>query len=128
MGQAGSGKGLLLATNPDVVRDVAKGAVAAVEVEDGTKLVFQVVTTARLKTNAVKVEPSSPEETRPSVDVTIKEASSVVAEREVDLVLNIEIDDTENTTRGQEGSDRVDNRVVVGLVKVSFNELRVKLG
>lgn len=115
MGQCGLSKGLLLAANPNVVGNVAKSLVAVIEVENGTEFVLKVVTTARLKTDAVKVEPGTPEEARPGVDVAVEESSSVVSEGEVDLVLDVEVDNTKDTTRGQKGGNRVDNRVVVGL-------------
>lgn len=53
---------LLLATDPDIVRDIPKRRISAVDAENGAKLVLEVVTATRLKTDTVKIEPGSPEE------------------------------------------------------------------
>jgi hypothetical protein len=46
-----------------------------------------------------------------------KNTTSVVAERKVCLVLDIEIDDTKNAMGREQGSDGVDDRIVVRLHK-----------
>ncbi len=91
------GKRLLLASNPNVVRNVAEAAVTGVEVENGAVLILEVVTASGLQCDTVKVKPGAPEHTRQGIDVAVNVPSSVVSEGEVGLVLNVEIDNTENT-------------------------------
>lgn len=117
--QGSLGKGLLLATDPDIVGDISKAAVASIEVENGTILVLEIVTATRLESDTVKVEPGTPKHARQRIDVAVNIASSIVSEGKVELVLDVEVDNAVDAVRREEGSNRVDDRVVVGLSPVS---------
>jgi hypothetical protein len=120
MRQTGRREWLLLATDPDVVWDKAQSLVTAIGSKDSAVLVLEIVPATGLESNTVKVKPGSPEASREEAGVAVGQTTSVVAEREINLVLNIEVDDTHDTIGGQQGPNRVDNRIVVRLSMVSF--------
>ena len=84
-----------MAANPDVVRNVTETAIAAVGVEDSAVLVLEIVSPARFQGHTVEVKPGAPECSGKEVDMSVNKTTCEVAEGEVDLVLNIEVNNSE---------------------------------
>ena len=110
-------------TDPDVVRNRSKCIVAAVDVEDGAKTVLDIVAATRLELNPVKIKPGAPERATEEVDVAIDTSTSIVAEADVNLRLDIEVHNAYDATGGQQRRERVDDRVVVRLQEISQQEM-----
>lgn len=104
----------------DVVRNGPKDVVAVVGIQDCSETVLEVVSSAGLKLDSVNVEPRTPKGSSKEVNMAVCEATSVVAEANVHLRLDVEVDHTKDALGGQKGGQGVDDRVVVGLVLVSM--------
>ncbi|KAG7146128.1 hypothetical protein HYQ46_005076 [Verticillium longisporum] len=76
---------LLVASNPDVVRDAAKSLVASINVEDGAKLVLEIIPASSFKSDTINIKPSTPERPGKPADVAVHKTASEVAEGKVNM-------------------------------------------
>lgn len=97
--ETGGREWLLVASQPDMVGNCSQHVVSGVEVQDGTEAILKVVPTTGLEANSVDIEPGTPEGASEEVDMAINETTRVVAEADISLGLNIEVDDSHNTIR-----------------------------
>jgi hypothetical protein len=86
----------------------------AVGAENGSELVLDIVTSGRFQVDTVELEPGSPENSADPHAVSVELTTGVVAALEFDLVLDVEVDDTNDTVSSQEVRDRVNDRVELG--------------
>lgn len=71
-------------------------------------------TTRRVQEHSVHLKPCSPKDTRDPHAVTINHTANVVARLELDLVLDIEVDNTHDTVWCKQVGERIDDRVELG--------------
>lgn len=91
-----------MASQPDVVGNGSEHIVLGFHVENGSKPILEVPTTAGLETDSVDVKSGTPERTVEEIDVPVNVAASVVAEADIDLGLNIGVDHAHDAVGRQE--------------------------
>jgi hypothetical protein len=96
-----------LTANPGVVGNGAQVIVSFVEIQDGAKSIFQIVSTGWLQSNTVKLKPTSPKGSSKPVDMPIERAAAIIPPADIDGVLDVEIDDRQDARCGQKGWDGV---------------------
>lgn len=109
---------LLLATKPDIVWNGAEKVIARISAKDGTKTILEVIPTTGLETDSINIKPCTPEEPSKPVHVTIDDPSSVVSEAQVHDGLNVEINDTDDSSRRKECWHGINDRVEIRLIEL----------
>jgi len=102
-----------VAAYEEVVRDSTQEVISFRGRDYGSQAVLDVVSTASVQVDTVRIEPGAPEHSTKPIDVAIDRASGPIARRDVDDRLDVEITDSNDSARGEQCCDLINDAVKV---------------
>lgn len=82
-----------MTADPSVVGNAAQVIVSFVEIQDGAKSIFEIVSAGWLQNHAVKLKPASPKCSAKPIDMAIERAATIVPPINISSILDVEIYD-----------------------------------